>query len=388
MIIKKINEKTDFEILKNLVEIHKRCILETNSKDYSKEIIEEWVSTISIKNIQEQIKNSIWIILKEEDEVLGFTQYSIKDKKIYQIQVIPDRHGEGIGKRLYRYIEDEFRREKIEDIKLYSTLNALEFYKLMGFKKGKKNLITLKNETLYLTEMKKGDEYIYAFGFGEFLGIDKKDIKPNPKEDTGQFDYIVGKYAVEISKIIDEDEYTLWGTWLKSQKCLKEALNIPTNKKKYKSVFEIRIDMNIRLVNKYEVDNCVKQILHQIDNDNLEFILTTNNGEYKVSVYKESIDGESAFNILGSCHRTVKNVLEEQIASKIIVANKQLSFYCKRNRVLLFIDKWKRSNECRRQESFLNLEKTIKEKYKNIDEIWVLCEERYQCYYKKDSITL
>lgn len=132
--IEKISSKTKENILEKIIDIHKRCILETNSKYYNSEQIGEWVSTINIQNVKDQLKNSSWIIIKERNNIIGFAQYSIEDKEIYQIQIDPQEQGKGYGKRLYEYIEKEFRKKNISSIFLFATLNAIPFYKKIGFK--------------------------------------------------------------------------------------------------------------------------------------------------------------------------------------------------------------------------------------------------------------
>ena len=50
--IKKLSSKTNKEILKKLIDIHRECILECNSVCYTPEKIEEWLSSINVKNIK------------------------------------------------------------------------------------------------------------------------------------------------------------------------------------------------------------------------------------------------------------------------------------------------------------------------------------------------
>ncbi len=155
MMIKQISTKTKKDILKKLVEIHKLCILETNSKYYDSEQIKEWISSVNIKNIQEQLTNSSWIIVKEKETIVGFAQYCLNESEIYQIQILPQYQGKGYGRELYRYIEKEFRDKNIATISLYSTLNAVSFYEKVGFKKIKNIKFNLSKTKVEMIEMKK-----------------------------------------------------------------------------------------------------------------------------------------------------------------------------------------------------------------------------------------
>jgi GNAT superfamily N-acetyltransferase len=132
--IQRITNKTEKHVLEELVDIHKKCILMNSSKFYNKDQILEWISLIDLNSVEDQLKNTSWIIYKEGEKIVAFAQYSIKDLFIYQMQVLPSKQGKGIGKTVYQFIENEFRKEEKEIIKLYSTLNAVPFYRKMGFK--------------------------------------------------------------------------------------------------------------------------------------------------------------------------------------------------------------------------------------------------------------
>lgn len=132
--IKKLSSKTSEDILSRLVEIHKECISKCNSVCYTSEQIEEWLSIINIGNIKDQLKNTSWAIIKEGADIIGFGQYSIKDKELYQIQIDPQKQGKGYGKELYKYIEDDFKNNNVSSVSLFSTLNAVPFYERLGFK--------------------------------------------------------------------------------------------------------------------------------------------------------------------------------------------------------------------------------------------------------------
>ena len=132
--IKKLTLNTNSEILNKLVEIHKNCVLETNSKFYNRNQIIEWVSTVNLKNIKDQLDNTTWITIENNHQILGFAQYCLKDGEIYQIQIAPDSQGQGYGVKLYNYIEKDFRNNSIKQITLLATLNAVSFYMKLGFK--------------------------------------------------------------------------------------------------------------------------------------------------------------------------------------------------------------------------------------------------------------
>ena len=131
--INKLSSDTNQRILQRLIEIHKECISKTNSQFYNQEQINEWISTIKLENIQNQLDSTTWIIVKNNHEIVGFAQYCLEDKEVYQIQIDPIEQGKGYGRELYKYIENDFKFNKIKHISLFATLNSVQFYKSLGF---------------------------------------------------------------------------------------------------------------------------------------------------------------------------------------------------------------------------------------------------------------
>lgn len=145
-------------ILKNIPEIvgiHRKCVLETNAKFYHKNTIKEWAGQISNESVKNQFKNSSWYILKIDNRIIGFAQFSIKDRVLYQINIDPKYQRKSYGKILYEFIEKKFKKNKIRKISLNSTLNAVKFYKSLGFKSLGKIRFELDKEYAQMIKMEK-----------------------------------------------------------------------------------------------------------------------------------------------------------------------------------------------------------------------------------------
>ena len=126
--------KAKLKDVKLIAELHKKVVNEINAKFYSTEAIKEWIEDISEENVKHQFQNSDWIVASVNDKLVGFGQYSIVDGETDQINVSPDFLSQNIGKKLYNYMENDFRNNGVEKIRLKSTLNAVGFYEKLGFK--------------------------------------------------------------------------------------------------------------------------------------------------------------------------------------------------------------------------------------------------------------
>ncbi len=138
-----------------IISIHKDCICKTNSMLYPAETIEEWLKQITPENIETQLATSIWEKLEVNGGIIGFCQYDLKDKELYQIQISPEFQGKGYGKFLYLHVEKAFIQSKADIISLNSTYNAKGFYENLGFKIIKEVQFPLGDFKLGMFEMKK-----------------------------------------------------------------------------------------------------------------------------------------------------------------------------------------------------------------------------------------
>jgi len=138
-----------------IVFIHKDCVFKINSKFYSLKVIKEWVSTINQQNVLRQFKSTEWVVCEANSAVIGFAQYSVKDKIIFQIQVEPEFQNKGVGATLYKFIENEFVGFKVDKLVLNSTLNAVSFYQKLGFREVKNIQFRLGKHSVKMVRMEK-----------------------------------------------------------------------------------------------------------------------------------------------------------------------------------------------------------------------------------------
>jgi len=153
--IHQLTEKTELKIFQNIVDIHRLCISQSNAPFYPPEVIEEWLDQVNIDDTISQLKYSSWIVVEDEGEIVGFAQYSLPEEELYQMQVNPTLQRKGYGKELYEYIEEDFKKNNIKEMELYSVLNAIEFYKSLGFEKKEKIFLPMKKTKTELEVMTK-----------------------------------------------------------------------------------------------------------------------------------------------------------------------------------------------------------------------------------------
>lgn len=122
--------KTDAQELSNLI---CKTLLEINSKDYSKEIIDKMCVHFSSTKLAELAdKRSLFVAL-DRSKIVGTA--SLKEDIILSVFVDAELQGKGIGSELMKHAEELARKKGYKKVKLPSSITSVEFYKKLGYQK-------------------------------------------------------------------------------------------------------------------------------------------------------------------------------------------------------------------------------------------------------------
>ena len=97
----------------------------------------------------EVLFSEIFYVLTEDDEIKGYVHFT--KAEILGLFVDPKEHGKGYGKALLQFALKEIQERPV---KIYATLNAVEFYTHFGFKKVKLAVVRRHERDIYVWEMK------------------------------------------------------------------------------------------------------------------------------------------------------------------------------------------------------------------------------------------
>jgi len=125
-------KKEDAGKVSNLI---RKCLLEVNSKDYPKSVIEFMHNHFTPATLVQYSKERNVFVAVENEKILGTA--SLKEDDISTVFVNPNIHGKGIGSKLMDKVEDLAKRNGYKTVKLSSSLTSFEFYKRRGYKKVK-----------------------------------------------------------------------------------------------------------------------------------------------------------------------------------------------------------------------------------------------------------
>lgn len=131
--------------------LKKKTFEKINSRDYSKKVINEYLSEQSPRKIRKNMETGEYFVLEYNGKLLGMIE--LYDNNIVGGMYIKhDCVGKGYGKKLMSFIENYAKKKGLKELVLYPTLTARGFYKKIGYKEtGNKNY--WKGYTVF--EMKK-----------------------------------------------------------------------------------------------------------------------------------------------------------------------------------------------------------------------------------------
>lgn len=132
-------------------------LLTVNSKDYGIERVKKMSEDFTVEKLQNSLskRKKVFVALIDNNVVgtagIDKSWYSDDEYWILTVFVKPENHGQGIGKKLIRKIEEYATTLPIKKLVIPASITAHEFYYKLGYryKDGKKEL---NDEDMYIME--------------------------------------------------------------------------------------------------------------------------------------------------------------------------------------------------------------------------------------------
>lgn len=117
---------------KKISEIIKENLIHVNCKDYEASVIEHMCHYFNEKRIKEIATKRTVFVAEYNNEIVGIASLDIDT--ILTVFINRVYHGQGIGKKMMKYIENLAFKENIAILKLPASLTAVNFYKKLGYR--------------------------------------------------------------------------------------------------------------------------------------------------------------------------------------------------------------------------------------------------------------
>ena len=122
-----------FKVRLSIIQLQKKILIETNSKDYSKQEIEELVISCNEGLIFRRKVFNVIAKVPETNEIVGIASASYSGI-ILSAFVHPHHQRQGIGKAMILKLEQLLIQKSVDYIWLMSSVTAQAFFKEMGYK--------------------------------------------------------------------------------------------------------------------------------------------------------------------------------------------------------------------------------------------------------------
>lgn len=125
-----------FKDAKEISSIIQKTLFETNSRYYQKSVLNYLSNEYSPDNLIKMAEKKELFVAIDNGIIIGVA--AVEDNDISTVFILPEYQNQGIGKKLMKKVEDVAKNNGFREVKLNASINALEFYKKIGYKKGKR----------------------------------------------------------------------------------------------------------------------------------------------------------------------------------------------------------------------------------------------------------
>lgn len=136
-------------------EIHVRAVREICKSHYSERELQIWTNVLKPDRYEEQIRKGPFYVAVEGERIIAFGNLNQETAEIEALYVHPDHARRGVGIRILRALESEARDLGLKLLRLTSSLNAVSFYEMAGYRPQQQKRWLLPSEMVVCVQMIK-----------------------------------------------------------------------------------------------------------------------------------------------------------------------------------------------------------------------------------------
>ena len=134
MKIRRFEEKDAKKVSELIVE----TLRKTNIKDYSADLIENYVNNFHPENVLKRASWTHFYVAEEKRNIIGCGAIGpywdkIDESSLFTIFISPEHQGKGIGRKIIETLEKDGYFLRAKRIEIPASITAIPFYKKMGY---------------------------------------------------------------------------------------------------------------------------------------------------------------------------------------------------------------------------------------------------------------
>jgi ubiquinone/menaquinone biosynthesis C-methylase UbiE/GNAT superfamily N-acetyltransferase len=131
-----------------VISIHRQSIFGMCKDHYAVQEMKAWTDRLTPELFDEGMKdeNNVGVVAVAANIVIGYGFFSVSDRELRALYVLPQYAGQGAGRLIMFRLEDMAREKGLRRLSLQSTVNAVEFYQKLGYQKIKAEMHQINDE--------------------------------------------------------------------------------------------------------------------------------------------------------------------------------------------------------------------------------------------------
>ena len=123
---------------KKVSELIVETLRKTNIKDYSADLIENYVNNFQPENVLKRASWTHFYVAEEKSNIIGCGAIGtywdkIDESSLFTIFISPEHQGKGIGRKIIETLEKDEYFLRAKRIEIPASITAVPFYKKMGY---------------------------------------------------------------------------------------------------------------------------------------------------------------------------------------------------------------------------------------------------------------
>lgn len=123
--------------LASIARVHAASVRGLCARDYSRPEIEQWLAP-NPGLYGRLLRSSTVFVAERAGQVLAFAAVRLATREVRAMYVAPAAAGQGLGVRLMQRVERVARAFGLRELRLAATLNAVEFYERLGWRRDRR----------------------------------------------------------------------------------------------------------------------------------------------------------------------------------------------------------------------------------------------------------
>jgi putative acetyltransferase len=136
-------------------QVHIRSIREVCRTHYSERELQMWTEVLKPDRYEEQISKGPFYVAVEDETIIAFGNLNKKSGEIEALYVDPEHLRQGVGIKILLALENEALDSGLKRLSLTSSLNAVGFYEMAGYRQQRQKRWLLPFEMVVCVTMTK-----------------------------------------------------------------------------------------------------------------------------------------------------------------------------------------------------------------------------------------